>query len=327
MGKIHKLMEAKKGGVLWLSIIQYFKRLPYKKKNKKYFEQLSNMQLQQRCCQILHKIRKQYRKETETRKARILAEDAALPHAHNKIIWICWFQGIGNAPDIVKMCYHSICQKFGREFQIILLDEVTVNEYVRLPDSIEEKYKAGFISRQTYADLIRLALLDKYGGTWMDATIFYSGGDVPPYLMESDLFAYQTLFPATWGIATTTNSYFITACQNNKIIKLAKELLFRYWERNKLNCDYWLVYDFLEIAKDAFPEEWAKVIPEGIENMHILQARAKDQFDQRVFNAVIARTSFHKLQWRFVNDDYDWKGTYLEYLLKHYTIHQSATED
>ena len=29
-------------------------------------------------------------------------------HKTSDTIWICWFQGMDNAPDLVKKCYHSV---------------------------------------------------------------------------------------------------------------------------------------------------------------------------------------------------------------------------
>lgn len=34
--------------------------------------------------------------------------DINLPHKSSDIVWVCWFQGIDSAPEIVKICYHSL---------------------------------------------------------------------------------------------------------------------------------------------------------------------------------------------------------------------------
>lgn len=321
MRKLKKLKEAKAGGVLLLTVWLYLKRLPYKKKDSKYYSRLDNLHKQVCCFKILHNIEKKYRKKCDQLKYKILDEDMSLPHEHNKIIWILWLQGIENAPAIVRMCYQSILNNFSDEYKIILLNENNLGEYISLPDFIISKYKKGYISNQTYADLIRLGLLEKYGGTWMDATIFCSNKHVPEHMMNSDLFIFQTMFPATWGIPTVMNSYFITACQNNKIIRLAKELFYDYWKNNTYNSDYWLINDFFELAKDTFSEDWQKVLPEEPLSMHILQDRMKQKFDKEIFDFVISKTPFHKLQWRYADDNFDTTGTYYEYLLKHYPIY------
>lgn len=322
-----KLKIARKGGVLLLTTDLCLKRRKYKRSDPAFFDKLKAAHTQLICTQICHNLKKRYARETQEFKARIIAEDKTLPHDHEKIIWICWLQGMSNAPEIVRMCYQSVCDNFSRDFRIITLDEKNIKDYVSLPEYIEEKYKKGYISKQWYSDLVRLELLDKYGGTWIDATIFCSGQNVPDYMMNDDLFIFQTLYPATWGISTVMNSYFITACRNNKIIKLTKLLFFEYWKKNDICCDYWLIYNFFEIAITEFSEEWQKVIPYDHTTMHILQSRMKMPFDKRIFDATTERVPFHKLLWIFSTENFDKKGTLYEYLIINYPIYQGKDKN
>lgn len=317
MNKIfQKIKSARVGGVLLLSFVQFLQRFPYKFLDKDYFLKLRDMQIQQSCGKIIYNLSRKYRAEIKALKQKIADEDSKLPHNHSKIIWIMWLQGMDNAPDIVKMCYRSIVDGFSGEYEIVVLDESNIKEYVSLPDYIEEKYNKGYISKQWYADLIRLELLDKYGGTWMDATIFYSGGKIPYYMLQSDLFIFQSLFPATLGIAAVMNSFFITACQNNKIIKMTKLLFYEYWRKYNVSCDYWLVSDFFEIACHEFMEDWEKVIPHDHTSVHILQDKMFKSFNQEIYNAAIAATPFHKLNWKLSQIDCDKENTLYKYLIK-----------
>ena len=38
------------------------------------------------------------------------------------------------------------------------------------------------------SDLLRLELLTKYGGTWVDATVYFSDDNLPNFFFDSDLF-------------------------------------------------------------------------------------------------------------------------------------------
>ena len=79
-----------------------------------------------------------------------------------KIIWTYWNDD--NIPPIVKkiMDHRASVLKSWRQ---IVLSDATLGDYVDPPD---EYYKLG----QTHkSDWLRLALLKKYGGCWMDATI------------------------------------------------------------------------------------------------------------------------------------------------------------
>ena len=89
-----------------------------------------------------------------------------------KIIWQYWGQGLEQEklPDIVKLCFASVDQ-YKEDYQVIRLDENTVRQYLDLPDFVWEKKKNKQFKPAFFADLFRLALLDVYGGIWIDATI------------------------------------------------------------------------------------------------------------------------------------------------------------
>ena len=81
-------------------------------------------------------------------------------------IWQCWFQGEENMPNSIKLCLQSI-KEFNPDREIILITEKNMNEYIKLPDFIIEKYKKGIISRTHFSDILRLYLLKEYGGVWV----------------------------------------------------------------------------------------------------------------------------------------------------------------
>ena len=106
------------------------------------------------------------------------------------IVWFCWLQGLESAPPIVKACYASLERNItGRELRVI--DESNRRNYVQLPEFIEQRWEKGQIPPAMFADLLRLELLVKYGGTWMDATVFCSGPNYPHEYLDADLFFFQ----------------------------------------------------------------------------------------------------------------------------------------
>ena len=59
--------------------------------------------------------------------------DKSLPHISSNKVWICWFQGIDNAPELVRKCYESIEKNLiGKE--IVLITSENMNDYVQFPD-------------------------------------------------------------------------------------------------------------------------------------------------------------------------------------------------
>lgn len=80
-----------------------------------------------------------------------------------RIIWIYWDSV--DRPTFVNICISQVRKKCP-EFDIILLNKNNVLNYIELPLLDESLPKA------LVADLIRLKLLERYGGVWMDASIF-----------------------------------------------------------------------------------------------------------------------------------------------------------
>lgn len=246
---------------------------------------------------VVNRLRKQYAPFiAEFKKGD--ADRAKLTHEHSNKVWVCWLQGMEKAPEIVKRCYQSLLDNLdGKE--IVLLTNENYKDWVSFPNHIQEKIDNGTITRTHMTDFLRLELLEHYGGTWIDATVFCSGKNIPSYIWDSDFFIYQIMKPGLDGHAQRTSSWLITACSNHPMILLVKELLYEYWRTHDKMVDYFLIHDFMELALEAYPEEWMKVVPISSSIPHILLLRFPEKYDEKVWNAVKEMTAFHKLSWKF----------------------------
>ena len=145
--------------------------------------------------------------------------------------WICWFQGMENAPEIVRRCYESVKVNLSdNEIIVITLDNIS--EYVEFPPHIMDKWEKGQITHTHMTDLLRLELLTRYGGLWLDATVLCTSGNIPDYYMNSDLFFYQCLKPGRDGHSHITSSWLIGAKSNNRVLMAVKYLCYKYWENH-----------------------------------------------------------------------------------------------
>lgn len=89
---------------------------------------------------------------------------------HRTVVWFCWLQGMEAVPEMVRVCYESVC-RYLPDKEVVLIDEENFGDYVALPEFIMEKRKKGFIPAALFSDILRLELLIKYGGTWIDSTV------------------------------------------------------------------------------------------------------------------------------------------------------------
>ena len=96
-----------------------------------------------------YKLEKKYKKYLD----RITIND--IESNKSKYVWICWFQGIENAPDIVKKCYESIVKQFGKEKDIVVITDENYNKFVDIPEYIIEKYKKGIITPTHFSEIGR----------------------------------------------------------------------------------------------------------------------------------------------------------------------------
>ena len=106
-----------------------------------------------------------------------LPEETSLSVAPGKIpIWCCWWQGEEQMPELVKLCHARLKQVIPSDkVQLHLITLNNYREYVELPAHITEKFERKIITMTTMSDVLRFALLEKYGGYWLDATVFFTG--------------------------------------------------------------------------------------------------------------------------------------------------------
>ena len=260
---------------------------------------------------ILGKLRKKYRKTV----SEFLEQYTPQPRRRSNKVWVCWFQGMEKAPALVQKCYQSLQDNL-TDREIILLTLDNYKDYVNLPDHIQKKADAGIIPPAQFSDLLRLELLIRHGGTWIDATVFCSGGNIPNCMLDSELFSFQTLKPGLDGHPTSLSNWFISAYTNHPLLLLTQHLLYAYWARNNKMVDYFIFHDFFQIATEALPQEWSKVIPFCNSTPHILLLRLFDTYDEATWAAIRAQTPFHKLTYKFTEEQASLANTYYEKLLK-----------
>lgn len=243
--------------------------------------------------------------------------DQSLPHDSSNKVWICWFQGMENAPALVQKCYDSV-KKNLTDREVILVTSENMDQYVSFPDYIIEKWKVGVITHTHLTDILRLELLIKYGGMWLDATVFCSEerDGIPDYFFDSDLFFYQCLKPGRDGHCQYISSWLMSAKTNNKVLMATRELCYEYWKKNNSMDDYFLLHDFMSIVLDKYEDEWKAIIPKDNATPHILLLRLFDEFDPHLWKAIKEQTPFHKMTYKFEENSLNCAGTFYDKLLQ-----------
>lgn len=135
-----------------------------------------------------------------------------------KKIWIYWHQGWEQVPSLVKQC-RSSWTRFNPDYEVHALDQHTVFDYVKFPTSFDIQRK--YLTIQKVADILRLALLSKYGGVWTDATVLCTR-PLSEWLDEyygSQFFAFRNpgkdRLMSSWFIAAESESVILQRLNKN----------------------------------------------------------------------------------------------------------------
>lgn len=231
-----------------------------------------------------------------------------------KIIWTCWWQGEEKAPLLVKRCISSM-RKYAGDNEVVVIDENNLQDYVSLPTYICEKHDKGIIKHTQFADIIRLALLQKYGGTWIDATILLT--DVlPDYIRNADIFCFST---DRSGVIKV-ESPFISSCAHHPVISDVLSLHYEYWAHENKLISYSIIHLFFTIAFEA-----SEANRKSLENMpfvywykmdYLIQLLSKP-YSAESYKLVTQLSSIHKLTYKFeqYGIDINKKGTFYDVLI------------
>lgn len=264
---------------------------------------------------ILRRLKKISKRDIQLLSESIRESNNLKKNKKTTYIWICWWQGIENAPELVKKCYSSICYYFS-DWDIRVITSDNYLEYVDFPDYIIEKWKAGKISNTHMSDLLRLDLLIKHGGLWLDSTIMATSSALPKSIINSDLFFYQTLKPGADGHSILLSSWLIYAKSNNCILKLTRELLYNYWKKAEKLSDYFLLHYYMTIACEIYQDEYDKIPQFSNEIPHILLLNLFKQYNQSYMDDLNQMTCFHKLSYKLDPDNIiDSKGSYYDWIM------------
>ena len=162
------------------------------------------------------------------------------PIGESSNIWVCWWQGEENMPEVVKVCYRSIKKLSGRH-PVVLITEDNLKDYVQLPQIIMDKYAAGIISKTHFSDILRFYLLKEHGGIWMDITNFLTA-EIDTFVpIDSTFYSYRHITEYNNVSQGLWTSYFNASGKGNIIPLYLYESLVSYWSRTDKLEDYLLM--------------------------------------------------------------------------------------
>lgn len=152
-----------------------------------------------------------------------------------KTIWVYWHTELEDAPELVKLGLRS-WEHMNPGWSVTFVTESNLADFIEPPVSTVPR------KLQWRADVIRLALLARYGGVWVDITSFCMKplDHWLPTVMESGFFAFPDLYPGR-----LVNNAFLAAEPGEYLTSKWSRLMYTYFgKRGKLLHYFWCMHLF-----------------------------------------------------------------------------------
>lgn len=165
----------------------------------------------------------------------------------NKNIWIYWNKGFEDASDVVKDCLRS-WKYYNPLFKVNELTDNNLNDFL---DNIERPKTI-----QAWSDVLRINILKKHGGLWVDATVLCNKPLeewIEPHI-EKGFFAFSDPQPGY-----KVCSWFLYSEKENYITEEWHKEVTNYWKnRSKAHHYFWFHSLFNELYQknNAFKTQW-----------------------------------------------------------------------
>ena len=166
-------------------------------------------------------------------------------------IWIMWYQGIKNAPELIKFCVQSVIINRGKH-PVYIIDKNNFKKYIDLPDYILKKFNERKFSITHFSDIIRMALLSKHGGYWIDSTYFVT---IPLIYDNYSLFTLKLTqcYPGTITKCRWAGN-FLGMPKNSFLSVYAYNAFLLYWKNYDKLIDYFLIDEIILVGFDNAPK-------------------------------------------------------------------------
>jgi len=237
-------------------------------------------------------------------------------------IWVCWWQGEEAMPPIVKCCFNSV-KRYSGTHPVILITKDNVSDYITIPPHIINKVDKGIITITHFSNIVRMLLLAKYGGLWLDATILVTG-DINFTNNPLSFFTIHRDFGGNYITKRRWAGNCIGAgISGIYLFDFIFELLSEYWKEYNVFIDYFL-YDYsIALAYNYIPyiKQMIDDVPLNNKNYSLLKPLLKREFDQDIYNDIIKDTIFHKLKYVSQTMTSDKKLTFYGYMSNKYKVY------
>lgn len=232
-------------------------------------------------------------------------DDLAVVRSDEKMpIWCCWWQGEASMPELVKLCQARLQQvlpKEKAEFHLITLENY--RQYVEFPEHIIQKFEAGIITMTTMSDVLRFHLLEKYGGYWLDATVFFTG-EIPEEYFSGQFYCQKMVSNVECSRREACGSnwcgFSMAMPKGCVIARFMKDAFSKWWAQYDTIIDYVLIDYMLLIGFKHVPAITAIIdsVQDNNEDIFEMYKVLNEPYTKELYESLTRRNVMHKLTYK-----------------------------
>ncbi len=217
-------------------------------------------------------------------------------------VWVCWWQGEVAMPPLVKACVERLRGSLPdmAELRVVTWDNYA--DYCEIPAHVLEKHAKGMIGPAHLSDVLRFSLLSRYGGAWVDATVYITGQfpekmlTEPFYTQRFESWEYcpQEACRGKWC------GFFFGGKAQSPVFSYMYEALCHYWSRFDKAVDYVFFDYILWAGYCGIPEirEQIDRVPANNEQIWLMAKVLNEPYEPAAFQELTGRNDFYKLSYK-----------------------------
>lgn len=228
----------------------------------------------------------------------------AQPITSETPIWVCWWQGEDEMPEMTHKCYELLlAHSNGHPVYFITRD--TYHKYVDLPANIIECVEKKFISFIFLSDLLRTSLIARHGGIWIDSSYWLTQ---PLNVNGQVLFTYrQDRFKGQGGINDFNwTCHLIGTGASFYIFDFLRDCLLLHVSKHQKIVDYLLIDFAINMAYESFEDFRALIdaLPDHKPHIYIMPWLFNQKLDEANLREILETTPLLKLSYKLNQTNY-----------------------
>jgi len=215
-------------------------------------------------------------------------------------IWVCWWQGEKRMPLVPKICLKRLRQNLRSDQRLIIISKDNYKDYVSLSQEAILAVEDGRVSITNFSDILRYALLSRYGGLWIDSTCYTT--DMLPDLTGVTLFtskdsskANDNTFPSHYRWAS-----WLMGGTANRLFTLEYRLFEAYVQQEIVFIDY-LLLDYLLDYLYRHDQKCREIVDncnDACQYSLDMQQHLGDTYEDEAWKDLAGKEWAHKLSWK-----------------------------